>query len=119
MPDQVKQFIISLTAIREAHSVAFSEKVRKARTDKIDAALADKSLDALSVIRNLIVHKGGIADSNYVKDAKNAPAAPQLKENEVLHLDGEKCRNLILPVVKLCVCLVEAVDSWLSVTRRK
>jgi hypothetical protein len=107
----------NLEAIREAYSLAFSENVRRARTDKIDMTLADRELDALSAVRNLIVHKAGKADSMYLDDCKSAPTAPKIKEeNEKLQLDGEVCQSLIAPVLKLSVDLINAVDTWLTTT---
>lgn len=106
----------SLEAIREAYSLAFSENGRRARTDKIDTTLAAKELDALSAVRNLIVHKAGKADSMYLDDRKSAPSAPKLEENEKLQLDGEVCQSLIMPVLKLSVDLINAVDIWLTTT---
>jgi hypothetical protein len=108
----------SLKSIREAYSLAFSEKVKRARTHRIDAALAAPSLNALSAVRNLIVHKAGVADAAYVEDRKVAPTAPVLKEKEAIQLNGETCRILVEPVIKASVELVKAVDSWLTLTRR-
>src|ERR1700689_4245125 len=85
----------TLDGIREAYSLAFSERVRQARPDRIDKALADKRIDSLSAVRNLIVHKAGVADAEYADRAKGAPSAPQIKEGDALQLDGEVCRSLI------------------------
>jgi len=108
----------SLDDIRAAYSLAFSEKAKKARTDNIDAALASKSLDALSAVRNLIVHKAGLADEVYLEDCRTAPNAPPLRDKERLMLNGAMCHDLIGPVIKVSVDLIIAVDSWLSNTRR-
>jgi hypothetical protein len=108
----------SLEGIRGAYSLAFSEKVKRARAQRIDAALANKGLDALSAVRNLIIHKAAIADAVYLDDCKTAPTAPLLKEGESLQLDGEMCQTMIVPVIKASVELVKAVDSWLALTRR-
>ena len=108
----------SLANIREAYSLAFPEKVKNGRSRRIDGALADNSLDALSAVRNLIVHKAAKADAVYVADCKTAPTAPPLKEGESLLLDGALCRCLIDPVVKSGVELIRSVDSWLDLTRR-
>jgi hypothetical protein len=104
----------SLKSIREAYSMAFPEKAPGARSKRIDTALADKNLDALSAVRNLIVHKAGIADAVYLEDWKGAQAAPRLAEWAELELDGQVCRTLMDPVIKASVELVKAVDSWLT-----
>lgn len=109
---------VRLEPIREAYSLAFSERVKRARTTGIDAALGDRALDALSALRNLIVHKAGAVDATYVEDCKRAPAAPQLKPPAKLQLDGQICRELIEPVAGASLSLIKAVDSWLTLTRR-
>lgn len=108
---------ISLTAIREAYSLAFPEKVRHARSHRIDAALSTQDLDALSALRNILVHKAGKVDDDYIEDCKIAPTAPKPR-NGVVHIDGHTCRSLIDPVIKTSMELVRAVDSWLTLTRR-
>src|SRR5262249_47507032 len=103
--------------IRDAYSSAFSEKEKKARTADIDSALADKALNALSAVRNLIVHKAGVADSEYAEKAKNAPTAPQLKQGDKLQLTGAICRTLIDDAVKSSIKVIKGVDSWLVLTK--
>jgi hypothetical protein len=107
----------TLKGIREAYSSAFSEKQKKARTASIDSALAEKGLDALSAVRNLIVHKAGIADAEYEEKVKNIPIAPQLKARDKLELDGDICRTLIDLCVGSSMKLIGAVDSWLMQTK--
>lgn len=104
-----REKFISLTGIRRAYSSAFS-----VRSAVIDAELSSKALDALNVVRNLIVHTGGIADSIYVAAAQRIPAAPQLALNEPLTLDGAMARKLIDPVIICGKNLLEAVDAWVS-----
>jgi hypothetical protein len=106
---------ISLKGIRKAYSVAFSEKIRArpTGTKAIDAALSDKSLDALSVVRNVIVHSGGTADQCYETDCKGVPLAPQLKRGEKLELDGELCVAILDQTMDCCKNLLTAVDDWL------
>jgi hypothetical protein len=109
----------TLEAIREAYSLAFSEKVRRAKTSQIDAALASKGFDTLSAVRNLIVHKAGVADEEYKGKDWCLPTSLQLREKEKLQLDGEKCRDLVAPVAQACVGLIKSVDSWLTLTRHR
>jgi hypothetical protein len=110
---------VTLTSIREAYSRAFSERagrrVRQERVKNIDNALARKELDALSAVRNLIVHKAGIADDQYEKQAWCLPSALRLGPKQSLRLDGEILRTLLESVMHACVELIGAVDSWLEV----
>jgi hypothetical protein len=106
----------TLKGIREAYSVAFSEKEKHARTHAIDEALADKALDALNLVRNLIVHRAGVADRDYVNSTRGNSVAPQLQPGETLGLDAKELRNLIEPVTARCAELVHAVDRWVTLT---
>jgi hypothetical protein len=104
----------TLAGIRQAYSAAFSEKEKKARTDTIDAALSSKGFNSLSVVRNVIVHKAGVADGEYRKKLPGAPLAPDFALGQKLKLDGEVCRILIDSVTESSVRLIKGVDSWLQ-----
>ena len=52
-----------LSGIRAAYSAAFSRPV-----DEIDRALSSNDLDAINLVRNLIAHRGGVADQIYVDE---------------------------------------------------
>ena len=108
-----------LSDVRRAYSLAFDEKKIDARlVVAVDEALADSALDALSAIRNLIIHKASIADEEYVKRAKAVNKAglaiPQLAEGQPLQLDGVIVKSLVDPVVACCLKLFVAIDGWLT-----
>jgi hypothetical protein len=103
-----------LSVIRQAYSQAFDpKKVARGVVDSIDAALADKALDALSAVRNMIVHRGSVADAEYVEKSKRLPTAPKLALKEQLKLDGEVVKSLIEPVVACSLNLIGTIDEWL------
>jgi hypothetical protein len=106
---------ISLRGIRKAYSSALSDKYREA--EAIHKALANDSLDSLSVMRNVIVHSAGIADVDYVRDCKGLPLVPQLKAGEQLILEGEGCATLLDQVYTCCQDFIAAVDNWINTPR--
>jgi hypothetical protein len=108
---------ISLRGIRRAYSTAFSERIKGHDTSAIDSALANKCLDALSLVRNIIVHNAGIATADYCRESNGVPTAIPLKPNEKLELDGENFRAIIDPTVASCKALVSGADTWISLTR--
>jgi hypothetical protein len=61
-----------LAGIREAYALAFFEM-----SDEIDEALRDDALDALNTVRNVIVHRSGVVDSQYERRSQhlNVPKA--------------------------------------------
>lgn len=99
----------SLNGIREAYSMAFHKD-----TSKVDASLSDKSLDALSVVRNLITHKRAIVDQRYSERAKDLPLAPKGQIGERILLDGEIMTALVSAGLDRCNDLIFAVDDWLQ-----
>jgi hypothetical protein len=101
-----------LDGIRKAYSLAFSK-----HSDRIDKALADRSLDALALVRNLIIHRAGVANVKYEERA-NGLSVPQLKSGEMLAITGELVGGLTGPVMRQSVELIRAVDSWLTAHAR-
>jgi hypothetical protein len=99
----------TLGGIRKAYSVAFSKK-----STAVDAALSKKHLDGLSLIRNLIVHRAGVADTEYEERAKSVPDIPHLTDGQRLELTGKLSRSLIEPAILSAVDLVGAVNEWIT-----
>ncbi len=104
----------SLSGIRRAYGAAFDPKRQRELTEVLDGVLADSSFDALSAVRNLIVHKSGVADDDYLEDMKSAPAAPKLTIGQRLSVSGRLVCDLIGPVTKQSVALLRAVDAWVA-----
>jgi len=99
-----------LSDIRAAYSLAFWKD-----SADIDKALANKAVNSLNAVRNLIVHQAGLADEKYVKQLKRSPFAPQLKKGERLIIDGVMTQTLIAPALACAIELLYAADKWLSV----
>ncbi len=78
----------TLTGIREAYAVAFDE-----HSQAIDDALKDGSLDVLCLVRNLIVHRAGRADSTYCKEASSVPGARVLPKVSLWYWTAVWCRG--------------------------
>lgn len=100
---------IRLEGIRTAYFDAFLE-----HGDNIRAVLSNKSLDALKVVRNVIVHNASVVDKVYVREQRDAPTAPKLAVGERLILNGPQTFNLIDPVVRCSAELLERVDKWIT-----
>jgi hypothetical protein len=111
---QSRMKFTTLSGVRGAYSQAFSENEKAARTDSIDKALADESLDALCAVRNLIVHKAHIADQTYKDDILGNNLAPKLEIGQPLELDGQMVRSLIRPVISTCIAMIVGVKNWVE-----
>jgi hypothetical protein len=99
-------FFDSLMKMRAAYSCAFSVP-----SASIDDALCDQSLEALALVRNLLLHKAGIADDRYVKSALAIPGCPQIKIGDPIPLQGDLVAGLIKPVVGASMKLISAIDA--------
>jgi len=99
-----------LDGIREAYASAFHQN-----SSEIDKALGDDSLDALSAVRNVIVHKAAIADEEYLKKTKylKLPIG-KAGVGAIVPLDGEVVVKLIAPARASATKLLGAVDSWIA-----
>jgi hypothetical protein len=106
---KVKYSFDRLEDIRRAYGDASFEK-----DPTIHKIIGDKSLDALALVRNVIVHNGGIVDEAYEKRKGDVPPAAMAKVGDPVLLDGEMVANLIEPVIRLSWNLVIAVDEWLA-----
>jgi hypothetical protein len=96
-----------LSDIREAYARAFDKD-----SSQIDEALTDKVIDALRIVRNVIVHKAGAADSEYLKMVSSLRLPPAALGRPIV-LTGENVVNLVSPVIDCSKGLLSAVDAWL------
>jgi hypothetical protein len=100
----------SLDGIREAYASAFDKE-----SAEIDRAITDKSLDALSAIRNVIVHRDAVADTEYIRKAKFLSSLPPAATvGHHLLLDGDIVARLLKPAITAANQLFVATDNWLA-----
>jgi hypothetical protein len=97
-----------LDDIRDAYKKAFTE-----HAESIHDILKNKAFDALSLARNLIVHRAGKCDSEYRRRATFTPQLPQLEIGQPLTLNGNLVKELMEPTILSCKQLLEAVGVWL------
>jgi hypothetical protein len=69
-------------------------------------------VDALNLVRNLIVHKDGKVDQEYVNRSKNLKV-PSGKLGTRIPLNGDIVVSLIKPAIDAANQLLEAVDQWM------
>jgi hypothetical protein len=98
----------SLDGIREAYASAFDKG-----SAEIDRAITDKSLDALSAVRNVIVHRDAQADDEYIKKTKVLATIPKAVAGQHLLFHGEIVVRLLKPAIAAANQLLIGVDNWL------
>lgn len=102
----------SRSAVRDCYKTAFPMD-----NASIKAALDHEAIDALALLRNVLVHKGGRADKEFLNEAKKLSLlAPfyTLREAEPVNLDGEIVLSIVDPAMFASHALIVAVDEWLT-----
>jgi hypothetical protein len=97
----------NLAAMQEEYRSAF-------RNTRVNKVLAHESIESLQLLRNNFVHKGGLADAEFVDRAKDHPDLHGFRENEPIPLDGEFVERMISPVIRCSLALIRVVDRWVT-----
>jgi hypothetical protein len=98
-----------LEGMRLAYAEAFP-----AQATEVHQPLANRALDTLVLVRNLIVHNGGIIDDAYLRRKSDLPQKLVCKLGSEIELDGEVVAQIIRPVIEAGQSLLQAVDQWIS-----
>jgi hypothetical protein len=108
--DEEAASFLRLSNIRDAYVRAFSENHIDIRD-----AIYDHSLDALSICRNVIVHKAGICDQETIDRLypEVQKLLPEIRLKHRLELDGQILGAILTPAIEACCKLIRAVDAWI------
>jgi hypothetical protein len=109
LSDMEKVRFSKLDLIRDAYKAAFGDA-----GPNICSCLDNTALLDLSIVRNLIIHHGGVCDKEYEEKSSNRPLLPKPALGGPLKLDGLLVAGLLNPVIRCCVGLIKAVDEWLE-----
>ncbi len=108
------------TVLREKLRLAYLPKIRSAyaRAFKVDfdvikAAIMDSCFDTLSAVRNVIVHKSGEADSEFIAATSTDAMFAGLQEGKSLVLNGTMVQSIIKSSFAKSLELILAVDQWM------
>lgn len=101
---------LSLLKIRNAYAHGF-------QSQPITDALANKEIEALALLRNIIAHKASTADQQFLDRLPGV--APHLDRylklepgKDAVDLDGEIVRSLVDSTFSFCYTLISQVDAW-------
>jgi hypothetical protein len=98
----------SLPAIRDAYHRAFAKQ-----HVSIDKILDDPGLQYAAAVRNLLVHKRGIVDSEFKEQISSISDVPPIAVNDQFPLTGKLCAQLADSCRSCAVSLVVAVHAWI------
>jgi hypothetical protein len=83
-------------------------------SDTIIAAINDPVLGKLSAVRNLIVHKAGQVDQEYLERTKNFGDLPPGMLGRSLPIDGQFVADLLRLSTAVSFTLLKSVDEWID-----
>jgi hypothetical protein len=97
----------SLKKLRDAFSAL------SPRSQEIDEILADAALRRLNLVRNVLLHRAGQIDQQFLNGAAEIHWLVADQLGQPISLDGRKVRELVNPAIDIGVSLIRAVDKWI------
>jgi hypothetical protein len=98
--------------IRAAYESSFTDD-----DASILSLINDQSIDALSVVRNLLIHSAGAVDKKFLAEAARYQTLTKFRAlniGESIQLDGINVRILVDGIVKNGCQLVRSIDCWIK-----
>jgi hypothetical protein len=95
--------------IRNAYASAFCDDFATVRD-----TLMNQSVEHLAAVRNILVHKAGIADQKFLEAITGCPHFAGLLEESSINLNGAIVSDLVSVAANQSVALISAVDEWLK-----
>lgn len=102
----------SRARIRHAYRTTF-----KSNYDLVSKAMNDDSMDALALLRNVLVHKSGLADDEFLDGAKFIPLLNPFHghtEGQRVEIDGNIIKSVVGASSRMAVELMIGVDTWIT-----
>jgi hypothetical protein len=87
---------------------------RRAFGDDADDVFNDERLRILELIRNLLAHRGGIVDEQFVRDTRDTKELDQLASGQPLKIDVPMVRKFVGAGVTRAVRVLRYVETWLN-----
>lgn len=106
-----------MESIQSAYKAAFTKHGKNV----IDA-ISHESLKALSLVRNIIVHKSGVIDDMFYNASESISSLKSIRAQGIgrrIFLDAEDIIAIVIPAITQCFELLDAVDKWLKDHPRK
>jgi hypothetical protein len=104
----------SLGGIAEAYRLAFPPGSEVSD----DRLWAHADLKACALVRNLIVHKAGIVDAEFIRKRGSDPRFASFTEGNPLNLGAKVTQSLLAGLFEFSSSLIRAVDDWLARNRK-
>jgi hypothetical protein len=83
-------------------------------SENINTILSDSEIRKLNLVRNIVVHKGGIVDQEFLDQAEKIAWHVSDPLYKLIHIDGARVKELVNPAIRAGEDLIRAVDKWLA-----
>jgi hypothetical protein len=98
-----------LASIEDAYLKVFQDSKQD-----IERIFENLSLECLSAVRNIIVHKAGIADEKFTWQVKKHTTLKAVAKGEFVPIDGILVKELVSASIDQGRALLDFVDKWLK-----
>ena len=89
-------------------------KVFRKNYAKIDAIFGSQKLRWTAVLRNAIVHNGGLADEDFVRGMRKHPRLNRIVENNPIPIDGAIAFEMSIAAIGSGMELLDFVNEWIN-----
>ena len=100
---------VSFVGITAAYMDVFPEADKR-----LKKVFYDPGMRSLSAVRNVLVHKGGLVDAEFVQKAAHDPTLRSYRQPQKLFIDGPLLSTLAGAAVSNAATLIEFADEWIS-----
>ena len=107
-----KPYFRRLESIRETY------KCLSPTSNEINAVLASPDLRKLNLVRNVLIHKAGIVDQQFLDGAAEIAWNSGDTLGQLIRIDGARVKELVNPMVRSGEELIRSVDRWITAKTR-
>jgi hypothetical protein len=99
---------------RRLQSIRESYKSLSPTSNEINAVLANPDLRKLNLVRNVLIHKAGIVDQQFLDGAGEIGWNSGNNLGQLIRIDGARVKELVSPLVQSSERLIRSVDKWIT-----
>ena len=103
---------------RRLQSIRESYESLSPTSNEINAVLANPDLRKLNLVRNVLIHKAGIVDQQFLDGAGEIGWNSGNNLGQLIRIDGARVKELVSPLVQSSERLIRSVDKWITAKRQ-
>jgi hypothetical protein len=103
---------------RRLESIRETYKDLSPTSNEINAILARSELRKLSLVRNLLIHKSGKVDQQFLDGVAEISWGISDPRDQLIDIHGGRVKELLNPVIDAAQELILAVDQWMTAKKK-